>query len=61
MRITGKDEIRLVDERGKAHVIEVPPGMMSDIVKPLWDEQVIVTGTKKGRKIILLDIRPASN
>ena len=32
---------------------------MSDIVKPLWEEEVTVTGTLKRRKIHLLQIRPA--
>ena len=33
--------------------------MMSDIVKPLWDTEVAVTGVQKGRKIHLMQISPA--
>jgi hypothetical protein len=53
-----KNEIQIVDANEARHVIVVPPGMMSDIVKPLWDTTVIVTGTISGKKIILQEIRP---
>lgn len=52
-------EIRLVDSNNRAHTIRVPAGMMDDIVRPLWDYEVIVTGTKQQRVIILEDIRKA--
>jgi hypothetical protein len=32
--------------------------MMSDVVKPLWEEEVTVTGVQKGKKIHLMQIRP---
>lgn len=59
-----KDEqaIKLIDDDNKQHVIVVPGGMMSDIVKPLWDERVQITGTqistgqRNKNKIKLLDI-----
>jgi hypothetical protein len=35
----------------------VPDGMMSDIVKPLWEEEVTVIGVQKGKKIHLMQIR----
>ena len=54
----GRDEIQIVDTNHTRHVIVVPAGMMSDIVKPLWDTPVIVTGVKSGKKIILQEIRP---
>jgi hypothetical protein len=54
----GRDEIQIIDADHKAHVITVPPGLMNDIVKPLWDSTVTVTGTLRGEKIILQDIRP---
>lgn len=53
-----QDEIQLIDDRHLRHTIVVPPGMMSDIVKPLWDTQVVVTGVQKGKRINLQDIRP---
>lgn len=48
--------IRLVEERGKTHDIIVPEGMMSDIVKPLWDDDVVVKGVRIGKSINLEDI-----
>jgi hypothetical protein len=52
-----EDEIKLVDDSNKTHTIIVPEGMMSDIVKPLWYEKVIVTGKKMHKKILLTDIQ----
>jgi hypothetical protein len=51
---TGK--IQLIDENGGKYDIVVPEGMMDDIVKPLWDEVVVVTGIKAGKKIRLQGI-----
>jgi hypothetical protein len=48
--------IRLIDNQNKSHNIKVPPGMMNDIVKPLWEETVEVYGEKKGANILLIDI-----
>ncbi len=53
-----ESSIRLVDEAGRKHPILVPTGMMNDIVKPLWDEQVRVTGVKVGRLITMENITP---
>jgi hypothetical protein len=30
---------------------------MDDIVRPLWDYRVVVSGWREGRKIVLDDIR----
>jgi hypothetical protein len=43
---------------GKGNII-VPEGMMNDIVRPLWDDTVIVTGTRLKNKIHLKDISKA--
>lgn len=51
---TGK--IQLIDEKNTKYDVVVPEGMMDDIVKPLWDEVVIVTGVKVGKKIRLQEI-----
>lgn len=59
LQVGAKDEIRLRDQNGKVHKVIVPQGMMSDIVKPLWEEVVIVTGYRAGKKIRLTDIRRA--
>jgi hypothetical protein len=49
----------LVDQNGLRHSIVVPPGMMDDIVRPLWDSRVMVTGQQHGRQILLTDISKA--
>ncbi|HEY1861597.1 MAG TPA: hypothetical protein VGG61_14650 [Gemmataceae bacterium] len=51
------DEIKIISAGRVRHTVVVPPGMMSDIVKPLWDTEVTVTGVQKGRKIHLIQIR----
>jgi hypothetical protein len=57
---TQSGEIEIVTEGNVRTKVVVPPGMMSDIVKPLWESQVVVTGTRKGKKVHLMQIRPAS-
>lgn len=52
-----KSEIQLIDETGSRHRVIVPMGMMSDIVKPLWEDIVVVTGTRTDSAIRLEDIR----
>lgn len=52
------DEIQIVSDGNVRHPVVVPPGMMSDIVKPLWDTEVIISGFRKGKKIHLMQIRP---
>jgi RNase P/RNase MRP subunit p29 len=51
-----KRKIQLIDEDNAKYDVIVPEGMMDDIVKPLWDEMVIVTGNKVGKKIRLREI-----
>ena len=51
------DEIQIISPGKVRYTIVVPSGMMSDIVKPLWDNDVTVTGVQKGRKIHLIQIR----
>ncbi|MBK5276936.1 MAG: hypothetical protein JJE30_18070 [Desulfuromonadales bacterium] len=53
--------IKLVDNDGKSHNVVVPEGMMTDIVKPLWEDVVVVTGVKIGREIHLEDIKKSEN
>jgi len=52
------NEIQIISTGNVGHTVVVPSGMMSDIVKPLWAEEVTVTGVQKGRKIYLTQIRP---
>ncbi|MEK7395444.1 MAG: hypothetical protein AAB116_00770 [Candidatus Poribacteria bacterium] len=51
-----KPRIKLIDESGKSHTIIVPKGMLSDIVRPKWEDTVTVTGFVKGGEIHLVDI-----
>ena len=44
---------------GLTHLIEVPEGVMADIVRPMWDLVVIVRGRRKGDQIMLEDIQEA--
>ncbi|MCK4413382.1 MAG: hypothetical protein KAY32_07560 [Candidatus Eisenbacteria sp.] len=54
---TDRGQIKIVDEQNNVtHNVKVPEGMMGDIVKPLWDCRVVVTGTRVGTFIILDDI-----
>ncbi len=56
---TGKQsgEIQIVTSTNQRERVVVPPGMMSDIVKPLWESEVEVTGIRKGRAVHLMQIR----
>lgn len=53
----GDNEIKIIDEKGHSHRVEVPEGMMSDIVRPMWDSIVEITGRRKNNRIVLDDIR----
>lgn len=53
-------EIEIVTRENLRVKVVVPPGMMSDIVKPLWESEVEVTGTRRGQKVLLEQIRAAS-
>jgi hypothetical protein len=55
------NEIQIISAGNVRHTVVVPPGMMSDIVKPLWEEEVTVTGAQKGKKIQLMQIRPVES
>jgi len=49
--------IQVIDGNEK-HTVQVPQGMMNDIVRPMWDSHVIIQGVRTGEHIILEDIRP---
>jgi hypothetical protein len=51
-----KHQIRL---GGTREVISVPEGMMDDIVRPMWGTNVLVNARREGRKLTLVDIKPA--
>ena len=51
-----KSKIKLTDSKNRDYQIEVPQGLLSDIVKPYFEETVIIKGIQKGKKITLKDI-----
>ena len=48
--------IQVIDDK-KKHIVQVPQGMMNDIVRPMWDLHVIIQGVDTGEHIMLEDIR----
>jgi hypothetical protein len=57
----GPGTIKLEQPDGAVHEIAVPEGMMTDIVRPLWDYEVVVTGVKRGKLIELQEIERADD
>lgn len=55
-----KNQIRIMDSDRKSHTIDVPAGMMNDIVRPMWDTLVVVEGLKQAGRLVLQDIWPAA-
>ena len=48
--------IKIIDAENQHHKINVPEGMMSDIVKPMWDSYVLLKGNLQNKTIELTDI-----
>ena len=48
--------IQVIDGKN-THIVQVPQGMMNDIVRPMWDSHVIIQGVDTGEHIMLEDIR----
>ena len=53
-----RGKLHIIDSEGTSHTIIVPPGMMGDIVKPLWESEVLIVGSQKRNVIHLKEIRP---
>jgi hypothetical protein len=52
--------IQVVDERNASHRIRVPSGMMRDIVRPMYEDEVIVTARRRRSGGLMLEtIDPA--
>ncbi len=49
-------QIEIVDKEGTPHKVRVPRGMMSDVVKPWFEEEVIVLGRRRGEMVVLESI-----
>ncbi len=56
-----RGQIRLVDEAGKKHTVRVPLALMADIVRPMFDYDVIVHGRKRKGVIELESIDRAES
>lgn len=54
-----RSKISIVDDEGKEWKIKVPIGLMSDIVRPLWEHEVEVKAKREGKIYVLEDIRAA--
>ncbi len=52
-----KSKIKLTDSKNKDFNIIVPKGLLSDIVKPHFEEVVIIKGLISGREIQMQDIK----
>ena len=52
-----KGSITVIDSLGVEHHVRVPLGKMDDIVRPMFDYEVLVTGKRKGKMIMLEDIQ----
>ena len=50
--------IKIVDHLQNEHTIEIPQGMMSDVVGPNWNSNVTISGVRIGGKVTLRDILP---
>ncbi|MDE2937496.1 MAG: hypothetical protein OXR67_01040 [Chloroflexota bacterium] len=48
-----RNRIRLVNADGESHDIEVPSGMMDDIVRPMWNSHVTVKGYRRRKQRII--------
>ena len=53
---TKDNKIKIIDNKRKSHIVEVPEGMMDDIIRPMWNSQVTIEGSKTGKNIVLLDV-----
>lgn len=51
-----KSTIKLTDENNTDYIVTVPKGLLSDIVKPYFEEEVILRGTRIGKTIELKDV-----
>ena len=52
------NEIRIVADDGE-HRVRVPPEMMDDIVRPLWNSAVSLRAVRRGRSVTLTEIDPS--
>jgi hypothetical protein len=53
--------IQIVASDGTQVAVVVPPGMMRDIVRPLYEDEVVVRGRRAGNNIMLISIDRADD
>ena len=53
------NRIRIIDDSGMWHTVEVPVGLINGIVRQMWNLRVTVMGSRIGQVIELQDIWPA--
>jgi hypothetical protein len=51
--------IEVIDENKRKHKVKVPGGMMADIVRPMFAYEVVVSGRREKKVIILENIERA--
>ena len=54
-----KNQIKIIDSSERSHSVDVPDGMMRDIVRPMWGANVTIFGVRRKKSIILQQIQPA--
>ena len=50
---SGHNRIKLIEDNGQLHNVRVPAGLMTDIVRPMWNSQVTVVGARSGKQQII--------
>lgn len=50
---SSQNRIKIIAGGGRSHDIRVPPGMMDDIVRPMWNLPVTVVGTRRANQKII--------
>lgn len=51
--ISNRNRIKLIEDNGQSHDIMVPPGLMDDIVRPMWNLPVTVSGTRRLNQTVI--------
>lgn len=57
----GNNNVVQVIEGNNPNQITVPSGMMNDIIRPLWDQRVVIQAMRRGGSLTLQDISPAAD
>jgi hypothetical protein len=52
-----KSAIKLETDDGESYTICVPKGVLADIVRPYWEQDVTITGKRQDKKIFFEDIQ----